>query len=233
MFVICRKCGTANAASTRVCLKCRTLLGNPERALEGTEDTVFWPEVVKESADEPKGAVVGTRPRPAEGDAKSLYEVFVQERSGKGFEEAASIPLELEPNFNAKVDLYREALLLMVLVSESQKQKGLQQLLHSYESLVFGTALTVSGLQKVDAAKAAMADLAMLLNSDGNRRELSWGMLWFQDIGHSETNPVRLALFASEWMDEYIALVKTIRQRLQHFTRPEQSRSSFWAWWRR
>jgi hypothetical protein len=146
------------------------------------------------------------------GIAASLYEEFVSARHGKGFETEC-----LDPRVKAicadKVDIYREAMLLLSLSAEAQTQRQWKLVLHSCEECIFGTIPLDPKHQRLQAIKSAMADLSQLLNPDF-KRELSWGLKWFQDIGDDATarNPVRLSLFVSAWMDEYIALVKTLRQ---------------------
>jgi hypothetical protein len=149
----------------------------------------------------------------AEEVAKSLYETFVQERSGEGFpEESGSVTRELRPKFYERVDLYREALLLLALITESKSRTEFKQVLQSCEGCVFGSTPTDAGIQKLDVIRAAMADLTRLLKPPGRPREFTWAMEWFRAIGHTETNPVCLALFAHTWMDEFLAVVKTIKE---------------------
>ena len=155
----------------------------------------------------------------AEDIARNLYQEFVMERNGKGFDdETRSIRPDARRIFTAKVDRYREAMLLAALGAEVQARRGWKMVLHSCEECVFGLTPPESRLQKLGAIKFAMADLGQLLNPD-LKGELAWGAEWFREIGDDAIarNPVRLSLFVSTWMDEYIALVKTIRQVAQRF----------------
>lgn len=148
----------------------------------------------------------------AEDIARNFYDECVLERSGKGFDdETNSLRPEVRHVFAAKVDRYREAMLLATLSVEAHVRAEWKMVLVSCEERVFGLSFQESRLQKLDAIKAAMADLERLLNS---KREMTWGVEWFRDIGDDAIvrNPVRLLLFVSTWMDEYIALVKALRQ---------------------
>ena len=95
----------------------------------------------------------------------------------------------------------------MALVPASRERGELKQVLQAYEALLFGSAPTPAGREKVDAVKAAMGDLQSLF-TDGNP---SWGFAWFEAIGHTECNPVRLHLFATLLMDTHIAAAQAIR----------------------
>jgi hypothetical protein len=151
--------------------------------------------------------------RDAEDIAKNLYSEFVLERCGKGFDdEMNSLRPEVRHAFAAKIDRYREAMLLAAVGTEAESWEDWGTVLHSCEERVFGLT-PQSRLQKISAIMSAMADLGQLLNPNV-KRELPWGVGWFRDIGDDAIarNPVRLSLFVSAWMDEYVALLKTIRQ---------------------
>ena len=80
------------------------------------------------------------------------------------------------------------------------------------EDHVFGTCVAESSLENFGLIKVAMAELGRLLNPDF-KGEQRWGFEWFQDFGEDAvTNPIDLFLFVSTWMDEYIALVKTVQR---------------------
>jgi hypothetical protein len=149
----------------------------------------------------------------AEGIAKNLHVEFVLERSGQGFNEANSLRPEARYVFGAKVDRYREAMLLATLNTEAQTHRKWKRVLWCCEERILGKIPPESNDERLKAIKSAMADLARLLNTD-SKQELTWGVEWFRDIGDDAIvkNPVDLFLFVSTWMDEYIVLVKTIAQ---------------------
>jgi hypothetical protein len=150
----------------------------------------------------------------AEDIARNLHREFVLERCGKGFyDETNSLRPEVKHIFAAKVDRYREAMLLAALIGEAQEHREWKTVLWYCEEIVFDLTPPESVPQKRDEVRSAMADLGRLLNPDF-KGELRWGFEWFRDVGDDAIarNPIRLFQFVSTWMDEYIALVKTIRQ---------------------
>jgi hypothetical protein len=143
--------------------------------------------------------------------ATSLYEVVVVERAEDDLPEQFEVPAVIVPLFRARVTLYREAIILMSLVSESQTKRQFKDVLIAYEILLMGSVPSPAALQKMNELKAAMADLNRLYNPEGLPKEFTWGMEWFQEIGHNEVNPVRLCLFAALWMGEFVSTVQTLR----------------------
>jgi hypothetical protein len=144
--------------------------------------------------------------------ARSLFDVFVGDGSAEQLAERDRVPVGLQPRFDQKIELYHEALVLMVLIAHSEKKRGFERVLQAYEAIILGPSPTASGLEKLQNVKAAMADLNAILKDEARGHELGWSMAWFQEIGHRETNPVVLSLFAGFWMDRYIAAVKSVRE---------------------
>lgn len=144
--------------------------------------------------------------------AQSLFDVFVQEDCNEQLTERARVPEELLARFDEKIELYNEALVLMVLASESQIHAGFERVLQAYEAIIFGVSPMASGFDKAITIRSAMNDLNTLLGNGAARRELSWSMAWFEEVGHRETNPAVLSLFAAFWMDRYIAAVKSTKE---------------------
>jgi len=143
--------------------------------------------------------------------ATSLYQVIVVERAEDDLPEQFEVPAAVIPLFRARVKLYREAIILMSLISESQTKQRFKDVLIEYEMLVMGSVPSPTALQKMNELKAAMADLNRLINGEGRPKEFIWGMKWFQEIGHNEVNPVRLSLFATVWMGEFASAVQSLR----------------------
>lgn len=73
--------------------------------------------------------------------------------------------------------------------------------------MILPSTPTPDGMTKLEALRTAMRHINSLVSE---RREISWSMAWLEDIGHTETNPVTLALFATFWMDFYIAAAKSL-----------------------
>ncbi len=143
--------------------------------------------------------------------ATSLYEVLVVERAEDDLPARFEVPTAVVPLFRARVKLYREAIILMSLLSESQTNQQFKAVLVAYERLVMGSVPSPAALQKMNELKAAMADLNRLLNPEGLPKEFTWSMKWFHEIGHGEHNPVRLSLFATLWMGEFASAVESLR----------------------
>lgn len=153
------------------------------------------------------------RRRIAPGElAQSLHEVFVQEQSNDDGPTPFEIPQALVSPFRAKVTLYREAVILMVLLSESRKRSAYREVLSAYEELVLGPKATPAGLEKLEALKVAMADLGRLIHPQGQKMELTWSSEWLKDIGHIDYNPARTTVFALSWMRRYCTIVELIRE---------------------
>lgn len=131
--------------------------------------------------------------------AQNLYEEFVKE---DGDEDASQfeIPGSILPAFRAKMTLYREAVILMVLILQSKKDRVFQGVLSAYEEIIFGPAPTVAALEHLEAVKRAMGDLDKLFRA---QTELTWSSDWLKDIGHTDHNPARTLQFAVFWMTQY------------------------------
>jgi hypothetical protein len=189
----CGQCGSDNGIDNRFCVHCGKAL--PHR----------------QSTD-------GLDRAEAEDIAKSLYEEFVQDRSGKGFaEESNSLSPEARGLFAAKIDVYREAMLLMSFDLQAQSAKKWEIVRESCEAHILKASPPELRAHKLEAIRFAMVDLARLLSPDAKRQELTWGIEWFRGIGSDAVvrNPVQLFLFVSVWMDEYVALGETIQKVAQ------------------
>jgi hypothetical protein len=103
------------------------------------------------------------------------------------------LPEDRKAAFQGKIFLYCQAAVLRVLLIERQKNDGYEELLREFEKLIFPPKPTADGMTKLEAVKSAMKELDELFSE---KKELSWCMKWFRGIGHEETNPAILALFA-------------------------------------
>jgi|SRR5580704_14210698 hypothetical protein len=144
--------------------------------------------------------------------ARILHEVFVQEKHDDEASGQFEIPEDLVSQFRAKVTLYREALILMILISESQAKGIYRQTLCAYEELVLGPSPTTPGLEKLVALKAAMADLENLISPKGEAKEFTWSREWLSDIECPAHNPAGTLMFALFWTGQYRAIVAGIRK---------------------
>jgi hypothetical protein len=144
--------------------------------------------------------------------AEILHEIFVREKRDDKWSELCQIPQNLVSPFRTKVTLYREALILMILLSESQRTSTHKQTVCAYEELVLGPSPSSAGLEKLDRLKAAMADLDRLIHPGTRYSELSWSSEWLSGIGHREYNPARTALFAVLWTSQYRAVIEAMKK---------------------
>ena len=149
-------------------------------------------------------------PAPADDIAQDLLKIMVEEE--REAPDRFNIPPELSVAFRAKMRLYREALVLMLLMSQVRKESGYEKVLQGYERLVIGPASTPESLAKLDALKAAMRDLRDLLFAEDQGRPLTWSRTWLTALGHEETNPVDLTLFATGWMTRAAAIVDLLKR---------------------
>ena len=127
---------------------------------------------------------------------------------------APSIELEFsadqQQQYISRCKLYRLALVLMILMNEERENSKALHVRESVEARVFGLPDDQSRTL-LKQVQNSMSDLRALLAQKGNRKELSWARSWFQAIGIDVINPVDLTLFASNWMDQYIAATKSLR----------------------
>ncbi len=116
------------------------------------------------------------------------------------------------PRFRDKMRLYREAIVLMLLSSQAQKERGYNEVLKSYERLILPGAATPQGIAKLEALQAAMQDISRLVNDHGERKEFSWSAAWLNEVGHTESNPVTLSLFALFWIKYYSTVAGSLAE---------------------
>ncbi len=112
-------------------------------------------------------------------------------------------------SFLTKCKIYKIAIVLMVLLSEENKHSEINNLRVEFEKLVFGEQSDMS-INLLNEVKPAMKDLAGLLFTD-SPKQMNWARNWLLSAKIDETNPANLAFVAMEWMDFYIACVKSIR----------------------
>ncbi len=112
--------------------------------------------------------------------------------------------------FDAKMRLYREATVLMLLTATIKTEPKYKQVLTTFEGFILPDQPTYEGMVKLETLRDAMRHLTALLNPQGQGTEFSWSMGWLAGIGRKETNPVRLMHFSIYWMTTYEAVAKSI-----------------------
>ncbi len=136
--------------------------------------------------------------------SKSLFRVAEEDTDRT--QPAVRISGTVWPRFRDKMRLYREATVLMFLLSQAQKERRYDEVLKSYEGLIFPGVATPQGIAKLEALRAAMQDISRLVDAHGERKQFSWSAVWLNELGHTESNPVTLSLFALFWMEYYSAV---------------------------
>jgi hypothetical protein len=144
--------------------------------------------------------------------ANSLYKVVVEKGSEEEFDQPKkySLPHDVWPAFIAKMRIYREALVLLVLLAKSHDNPDYEPVLRAYEALVMPPTPDLDGMVKLEALKGAMSNLAALLTPSDDSRPLTWSRSWLSGVGHEEGDPITLTLFSTHWMDTYIAVRKSV-----------------------
>ena len=143
--------------------------------------------------------------------AAELFELYVEKQAQGTDPKTYGIPRTIRPDFRAKLQLYREALVLLALSLEAQDDPRFEDALKSYEKFILPGTPTPEGLEKLERLKAAMRDLGSLISGGDKKRQLSWAKDWLNSIGHEEWNPVTLILFASNWMLDYTGIAGTLK----------------------
>lgn len=143
--------------------------------------------------------------------AQSLHDALVEECAEDDMPQQFGIPEAGIAEFRAKVKLYREAMILMQLSSESESQTKFKEVLVAFEKLIFDPVPSPRSLEKLNALKKAMSNLDRLLHPEGHSQEFTWAKEWLHEVGHDEYNPAKLTLFSIHWMNAYVCVVQSIR----------------------
>jgi len=107
----------------------------------------------------------------------------------------------------SKVDFYRQAALLRVVIIQELSNSKFAVLKNHLETIIFRASSQEEGMQIVREMKLAMLSLDEL---NELVKPMSWSRNWLKDIGIDESNPVPLQLFGSFWIDCSTAFYKTL-----------------------
>lgn len=151
---------------------------------------------------------------PAQVIAKILHDTLVMENSSDHLVKTLKIPEPFIQVFREKVALYREAVILMRLIAESQQEAKFADVQSAYEKILFGAAPTREGLEKLNSVKGAMVDLNKVVSPQEDSRYFAWAREWFAEMGYDAENPITDFLLANMWMQEFIGTAKTIKECL-------------------
>lgn len=144
--------------------------------------------------------------------ARKLHEILVEKYFYEDLLKRLDIPSAFAQKFLDKVARYREAIILMCLVSEAQDHKEFGKVLNAYKEMVFGPGAALEGIQNLTALDAAVVDLYRLFDPRGTVEEFAWGREWFAQIGYEADNPITNFLLARLWIGEYKATAIAIRR---------------------
>jgi|NGEPerStandDraft_6_1074524.scaffolds.fasta_scaffold173562_2 hypothetical protein len=146
--------------------------------------------------------------------AELMHQIMVEEDNPQAAPKFFHLPEVVHPRFREKVFLYREANILLALLTRAKEDKLFEQPLQEYERILFPQSPdTPAGAARLQAVKGAMQDLRALVDPDDSRK-LTWGRKWFADIGHDETNPATLMLFFTFWSNLYVAAHKSLERMI-------------------
>jgi hypothetical protein len=146
--------------------------------------------------------------------AKILHDTLVMERSSDHLVKMLKIPEPFSQIFREKVALYREAVILMRLIAESQHEPKFADVQSAYEKILFSAASTREGLEKLNSLKGAMVDLNKIVNTQDKARYISWAREWFAEMGYDAKNPITDFLLVTSWMEEFVGTAKAIKECL-------------------
>jgi hypothetical protein len=146
--------------------------------------------------------------------AEQLHLILAKEDDPQAAPEFFHLDLAkaVHDRFREKVFLYREASVLLVLLTRAQKDPLFEQTLREYERILFPTSPeTPAGATRLQAVKAAMKDLQALIDAiahDGPK--FTWAQDWFASIGHHETDPITNAKLSLYWSHKYVGTHETL-----------------------
>lgn len=112
---------------------------------------------------------------------------------------------EEQERFSAKAQVYLNAILLFVVISEANKDPNWNKVRTVLENMI----LNMDRAYKYQVSEA-MENFHDLLNNNG--KELNWAKVWLSDIGIEDSNPVRLALFTKSIVDSLTRLRAIIQE---------------------
>jgi hypothetical protein len=123
--------------------------------------------------------------------------------------EHLNIPADKESVFVSKVDFYKQAALLRVVIIHERSNSKSAKVRKQLESILFRASSQEEGMIIVKEMKLAMLSLEELHESV---KPMSWSMNWLADIGINESNPVTLQFFGTFWIDFSLAFYKTLNE---------------------
>ena len=154
--------------------------------------------------------------RPASHIAQQIHLLWVKNSAIEFFKPEDMriyLPHDKKSLFFSKIYLLCEASALRVILIERQNKSAYEELFKEFERLIFPAEPTPEAMRKLEAIKSAMLQLDEFFTE---KRELSWCRGWLKEIGHDETNPETLVIFAQLIGSN----VKSLRQYLEEMGPP-------------
>jgi len=146
---------------------------------------------------------------PPEEIAQSLWQILVKETADKFDPGKFLLPQSIALQLRSKARIYLEAAVLHALLQQTEKEPSYESVLRAYEQLIFPAQPDYDGMKTLQACKSAMQDLVVLVRPEGSK-PLSWSMAWLSGIGHEETNPATLTLFANYWLSFLATVIESV-----------------------
>jgi len=152
---------------------------------------------------------------PAGQIADDLYNVIVEDGEHNEFAqpEKYGVPETYQVSFRAKMRIYREALVLFVLISKSKEDKKYEPVLRRYEAIILPESPTVDGMTKLEVLNGAMRRLSHFLKDyreSPDPQYFSWVRSWLAGTGYDQINFIDMTLFSTYWINTYIAVRKSV-----------------------
>jgi len=154
---------------------------------------------------------------PAAQIANDLHAVIVEEGGCDEFNqpEKYGVPETYHVLFRAKMRIYREALVLFVLINKAKEDQKYEPVLRSYEAIVLPPSPTIDGMTKLEALNGAMhrfSDLLKGYRESPDPQYFSWVESWFAGIGDDQLNVTYMTLFSTYWINSWLAVWRSVDQ---------------------
>jgi hypothetical protein len=126
--------------------------------------------------------------------AEQMYKEWVLKKDVWTNDRKFGVPFFSRSTFVKHSIFYKEALLLLILISKSQNDARYKPLLHAYEEVILPGEQTSRGSRKLLALNSAMRDLQQLFMEPN--KSITWALTWMRRNGILSYNPIDLQLFA-------------------------------------
>ncbi len=150
---------------------------------------------------------------PAAEIAASIFQAFVE--GDEAMAEKWGVPPEFATRFRDESRLYREALVLLVLGTQTGKEEVYEKVLNEYEKIILPSQSTAAGLRRIEELRFAMNELDRLLQPEQKRQSSTWAGDWFKRLGCEQYNPAVLMWCANWWMTTHVEVSRVVNESLR------------------